>query len=214
MKDKTKILPKCLTELRGKTLLEWQIEAIHKSGIKEIAVFTGYHANEIIKRFPKLTYFHNKDWDCTNMVSTLFEADKWLSVDECLVSYADILYTNEAVLALAEEQAEISLTYYTKFMELWEDRFANPLDDIETFKIDASGILAEIGQKAKSLEEIKGQYMGILKFRPAGWARVKVEIEKGLPKPLAKMDMTGLFNCMIGRGLNIKGVPYEGGVRG
>ena len=210
MKDKTKILPKCLTELWGKTLLEWQIEAMRKAGIKEIAVITGYHADEITRRFPDLTYFHNPSWMSTNMVSTLFEADKWLSTAECLVSYADILYTSEAVFALASEQAEISLTYYTRFLELWESRFENPLDDIETFKIDDNGMLTEIGQKAKRLDEIEGQYMGILKFRPAGWTRVKTEIEKGMPKPLAKMDMTGLLNCMIRRGMNIKGVSYNG----
>ena len=210
MKERTEILPKCLTELWGKRLLEWQIEAINKAGIRDVAVVTGYHAMEIINRFPDLTYFHNGDWESTNMVSTLFKADKWLSTDECLVSYADIIYTSEAVALLSNEETDISLTYYTKFMELWKGRFDNPLDDIETFKIDDNGIMTQIGQKAKSLEEIEGQYMGILKFRPTGWGRVKAETEKGLPKPLSGMDMTGLLNCLISRGLKIKGIPYEG----
>lgn len=210
MKDKTKILPKCLTKLWGRTLLEWQVQAIRRAGVTEIAVITGYHAEEIRSRFPVLEYFHNAEWENTNMVSTLFEADEWLSSDDCLVSYADILYTSDAVQLLASEQAGLSLTYYTKFLELWKGRFENPLDDIETFKTDAEGVLTEIGQKAGSLEEIEGQYMGLLKFRPEGWGRLKEEADKGLPKPLARMDMTGMLNCLIGRGMRIKGVPYSG----
>lgn len=210
MKERTEILPKCLTELWGKTLLAWQLQAIRKAGIEDITVITGYHAGEIRKRFPDLTYFHNENWEQTNMVSTLFEADAWLQAEDCLVSYADILYDSTAVSSLMKEDAELSLTYYTKFLDLWKGRFEDPLDDIETFQIDKEAYLTEIGQKAKSLDEIEGQYMGVLKFRPEGWKSIKEEAEKGFPKPLAKMDMTGLLECLIQRGRKLKGVPYDG----
>lgn len=210
MKERTQILPKCLTELWGRTLLAWQLQAIRKAGIDDIAIITGYHAEEIQRRFPALTYFHNNNWENTNMVSTLFEADAWLSRNDCLISYADIVYTSAAVQALARQQADLSLTYYTKFLDLWQGRFENPLDDIETFKIDGNSFLTEIGQQAKSLAEIEGQYMGVLKFCPTGWAKIKAEVAKGLPKPLAKMDMTGLLDYLLRQGVKIKGVPYQG----
>jgi len=210
MKDRTKMKPKCLTKLWGSTLLEWQLKAIRESGVTDIAVITGYHAQEIKKRFPGLKYFHNAEWETTNMVSTLFCASEWLESDDCLISYSDILYSNKAVRSLLIESADISLTYYTKFQMLWKERFENPLDDIETFKINRQGKLIEIGQKASSFSEIEGQYMGLLKFKPNGWNRICKETANGLPKPLAKMDMTGLLNYLIKQDVNIKGIPYDG----
>jgi choline kinase len=35
--------PKCLLELSGRTLLEWQLDALHASGIAEVTVVTGFH---------------------------------------------------------------------------------------------------------------------------------------------------------------------------
>jgi choline kinase len=35
--------PKCLLELSGRTLLEWQLDALHANGIAEVTVVTGFH---------------------------------------------------------------------------------------------------------------------------------------------------------------------------
>ncbi|MDB5682900.1 MAG: phosphocholine cytidylyltransferase family protein [Sphingomonas bacterium] len=35
--------PKCLLELSGRTLLEWQLDALHACGISEMVVVTGFH---------------------------------------------------------------------------------------------------------------------------------------------------------------------------
>lgn len=207
MKEKTDILPKCLTKLWGKTLLEWQIQAIRRAGIEEIGVITGYHAEQIVQADVK--FFHNNNWEHTNMVATLLEADEWLKNDDCVVSYADIVYSEKAIRALLDTKQGIALTYYTKFMELWKNRFDNPLDDIESFKMDKDGILIEIGQKAKALSDIEGQYMGILKFTPSGWIETRRGMQHNMPKPIEKMDMTGLLSHLIHQGVAIKAVPYD-----
>lgn len=209
MKEKTDILPKCLTELWGKTLLEWQLEAIHGAGIEEVYIITGYHAEEIEKRNPDINFLRNENWANTNMVSTLVCADELLSSDDCVVSYADIVYKKEAITKLINSKSDISLTYYTEFRKLWENRFANPLDDVETFKIDENYNITEIGQKAQSLDEIEGQYMGILKFTPKGWISTKKLMNRNMPKPIEKMDMTGLLEYLIQNGMKLEGVPYD-----
>ena len=209
MKEKTEILPKCLTELFGKTLLEMQIKSLQNSGVEEIGIVTGYKAEEITKRFPTLKYFHNDAWLETNMVSSLLKANEWLESDSCIVSYSDIVYTSKAVEILKNVSAEISITYYTKFLKLWEQRFENPLEDLETFKIDDNLNLIEIGQKTKHLEDIQGQYMGLLKFSPNGWEKIKNTMKKNLPRPIEKMDMTSLLNHALSNDVKIKTIPYE-----
>ena len=210
MKDKTDILPKCLTELWNKTLLEWQLHSLKKAEIKEIAIITGYRSEDIMNRKPNLKYFHNDIWDKTNMVATLLKAEEWLKTDECIVSYADIVYTPKAVKSLIECKSDIAITYYTKFLELWKNRFDNPLDDIETFKKDESFNLTEIGGKAQSLEDIEGQYMGLLKFTPYGWSKIYDELQSNnLPKSISKIDMTTLLSHLLSRNIKIKAIPYN-----
>jgi len=45
MKKLTSNQPKCLTNLNGKPILDWQLEAFKKSGITEVAIVTGYRRN-------------------------------------------------------------------------------------------------------------------------------------------------------------------------
>lgn len=209
MKEKTAVLPKCLTNLWGKTLLEWQIKAIRDAGIEEIGIVTGYRAEEIRKRQPDLHYFHNEAWAETNMVATMMEADEWLSSFDCIISYSDIIYTRKAISLLMDAKDDIAITYYINFLDLWKGRFENPLDDIETFKIDVDNCITEIGQKAKSLDEIEGQYMGLLKFSPKGYKIIREQNEKDMPKPIAKMDMTGLFSYLLSKGIKMRAVAYD-----
>ena len=210
MKDKTDILPKCLTELWNKTLLEWQLNSIKNAGINEVAIITGYRSEEIMNRKPNLKYFHNDIWDKTNMVATLLKAEEWLKTDECIVSYADIVYTPKAVKSLIECKSDIAITYYTKFLELWKDRFDNPLDDIETFKMNSDSNLIEIGHKANSLSDIEGQYMGLLKFTPNGWSKISQALKsQNLPKPVEKIDMTSLLSYLLSINIQIKAVAYD-----
>ena len=57
MKKLTDELPKCLVELRGKTLLDWQLEALRAAGITEIAIVTGYKREMLTNR--GMFDFHN-----------------------------------------------------------------------------------------------------------------------------------------------------------
>lgn len=209
MGEKTKNLPKCLTTLKGKTLLERQLASVRAAGINDVAVITGYKNEEITSRFTGLKYFHNENWENTNMVATLLEADEWLKESDCLISYSDIVYTKKAVELLENSAEDIAITYYTEFLKLWEKRFKNPLDDLETFKIDKEGYLTEIGQRAKSLDEIEGQYMGLLKFSPKGYEKIRNAMNENMPKPVEKIDMTGLLSYLLTKDIKIKALPYE-----
>lgn len=210
MKEKTDILPKCLTVLWGHTLLEWQIRAIRSAGISDIAIVTGYHAEEIKSRTADVTFFHNGEWMTTNMVATLIKAEPWLKEDACLVCYADILYEPAAIRALMDASEDAALLYNTDFLPLWKERFENPLEDLETFRLDGAGRLVDIGGRAADISAIEGQYMGLLRFTPAGWEKLREKMAGRLPKPLAEIDMTGLLSYVIKQGVRIQGIPYAG----
>src|SRR5690606_31607320 len=95
--------------------------------------------------------------------------NEWLESDHCLISYSDIFYTSEIINNLLQSSADIAITYDKNFADLWSKRFVNPLSDLESFKINENNFLLEIGNKPNSLQEIQGQFMGLLKFTPNGW---------------------------------------------
>ena len=129
--------PKCLVELAGRPLLERQMAALRRGGCTEIGVVRGYRG-EMLDR-PGLNGFNNDRWSETNMVSSLACAASWLREAPVIVSYADIFYRAALVQGLAETPGELVIAYDRKWRELWTRRFADPLADAETFRIDSSG---------------------------------------------------------------------------
>lgn len=209
MKNLTDERPKCLVELRGKALLDWQLEALRAAGITEIAIVTGYKRELLANR--GLIEFHNARWAETNMVSSLACAQDWLQAEPCIVSYSDIFYSPAAVQSMMTCEASLAVTYDPNWLELWTQRFGDPLLDAETFRLTPEHTLAEIGNKPTSVDEVQGQYMGLLRFTPEGWTevlRIRTELTSD---QCDKMHMTGTLQKVIdARRVAIAAVPYEG----
>lgn len=210
MRNLTDERPKCLVELRGKTLLDWQLEALRATGIADIAIVTGYKRELLANR--GLVEFHNARWAETNMVSSLACAQAWLQAGPCIVSYSDIFYGPLAVQSLMTSIASLAVTYDPNWLVHWTKRFDDPLLDAETFRMTPEHVLTEIGNKPKTVDEVQGQYMGLLRFTPDGWAEV-LRIRAGLTSEQCdKMHMTGTLQRVIeAHRICIEAVPYHGG---
>jgi choline kinase len=209
MKSLTDERPKCLVELRGKPLLEWQLESLRAAGISDIAVVTGYKRELLAGR--GLSEFHNPRWAETNMVSSLACAESWLQGEPCIVSYSDIFYSPVAVQSLINCEATLAVTYDPNWLQLWTERFGDPLLDAETFRLSATNTLAEIGNKPQSVDDVQGQYMGLLRFTSEGWAevvRLRAELS---PQQRDSMHMTNTLQRVIDAGrVQIEAVAYTG----
>ena len=209
MKSLTDERPKCLVELHGKALLDWQLESLRDAGISEIAIVTGYKRELLVNR--ELVEFHNMRWAETNMVSSLACAEEWLQTEPCIVSYSDIFYSPTAVSLLIRCLAPLAVTYDPNWLELWTQRFGDPLMDAETFRLTPEHTLAEIGNKPTLVNEVQGQYMGLLRFTPEGWMEVQ-RIRSNLTlEQCDKIHMTGILQRVIeAKNLTILAVPYLG----
>jgi len=132
------------------------------------------HSNRGLLRFidrPHLCF--------SEMAVPLACAQNWLLTKPCILSYSDIFYESSAVELLMESKAGLAVTYDPHWLKLWKKRFGDPLIDAETFRLNSDKSLVEIGNKPKSLSEVEGQYMGLLRFTPAGWNEV-LRIRDGL----------------------------------
>lgn len=209
MKKLTEQTPKCLLQFQAKALLDWQIEAIRGAGIEEIAIVTGYKRELLANR--GLVEFHNERWFETNMVESLTKAESWLQEAPCIVSYSDIVYEASAITSLMNSDSSIAITYDPNWRGLWERRFDDPLEDAETFRLAADNKVMEIGKQPQSLSEIEGQYMGLLRFTPQGWAEVR-RIRSALSDLESDgVHMTSLLQGVIEQNiLQVEAIGYQG----
>lgn len=207
--ERTKDRPKCMCVLQGRTLLERCLETLEQAGFSknEIGIVTGYRSDMFM--MTEVTCFHNEIWEQTNMFYSLTMAESWLKNEPCLVCYSDIVFSPEVIRALSDNAAPLSITSYSNYWELWEKRMNNPLEDLETFKVNENGQLLEIGKKPTAREEIQGQYMGLIRFTPESWEWVEKTIQEPLSKPLNKLDMTTLLQELLQRNYPIQTISTD-----
>lgn len=205
--------PKCLVEIAGRPLLSWQLSALSGAGIADIAVVCGYRAEMVEKLKDSLPVpfktLRNPEWETTNMLATLTRALDWVGDKECVVSYSDIVYPVEHVLALMRDSSPLAITYDTLWEELWRLRQeGDPLADAETFR-EVDGRLLEIGAKPETLDQVQGQYMGLIKIAPEGWRLFKAACRE-LGEDVGRIDMTGFLGRLLAGGVFIGAVRVDG----
>ncbi len=157
--------PKCMVEIEGVSLIDRQLEILKTEGLDRIVMIGGYKADMLKREGVKLRI--NPYYYKTNMVWTLFSAEDELEGD-VIVSYGDIVYSKKILQELLKSNADIAVTVDKNWEGYWKARSDNPLDDAETLKIREDGTISEIGNKPESLDEIEGQYMGLMKFSVKG----------------------------------------------
>src|SRR5262249_4121529 len=184
------------------------VAAWRGGGVSEIGIVRGYRAEMI--RLPGVVYFENPRWSETNMVSSLCAAAQWLRSGPVIVSYADIFFRRELVRELVESQGDLAIAYDRDWRTLWTRRSAEPLSDAETFRADADGRLLEIGGKAKAVEEIKGQYMGLLRIAPKAWQAIEQLLDGLDRRARDRLDMTRLLQRLLGQRFSIATVDAVG----
>ena len=115
--------------------------------------------------------------ESTNMVRSLFCAEDLIKND-VIVCHGDIAYSPEVLEALVASPHDITVVVDANWKEYWSARFQNPLDDAESLSIDEDGFISNIGQKAAMIEEIQGQYIGLMRFKGKGLSNLVSSIRE------------------------------------
>ena len=207
MKALTQTKPKCLLSLAGKALLYWQLESLRAAGIERVVVVRGYLAELVSGDFESID---NPRWASTNMVQSLYCAFERFPASQLLISYSDIVYKPEHVRVLLACKADIAITYDRDWLALWRLRNENPLDDAESFRAE-NGYLQDIGRRPESLEEVQGQYMGLLRFSPVGIAWAMEYIQGLSSRERDVLDMTSLLRGLLQAQRPIAALSVSGG---
>ena len=131
--------------------------------------------------------------------------------DRSIVSYSDIFYESSAVTSLIDCPGSLAVTYDPNWLSIWEKRFEDPLLDAETFSLNSSNQIIEIGNKPKTVKEVQGQYMGLLRITPEGWEQIVSVLDNFAENKRNEISMTMVLqNAIKHSNLEIFGVPYLG----
>ena len=216
----TNNIPKSMISFLGMTLLERQVDIMKKCQINDIIVVTGYKSDKI--NIPEINYIKNENFHKTNMVETLFCAKDEL-IGDIIISYADIIYEKNVLEKLINAEVDMSIIIDKNWEIYWKERFENPLNDAESLKINTEGDISEIGQCANSLDDIQGQYIGLMKFNRSGteilkqfYDNCKNSSQNGsnVLNPnisFEKSYMTDLLQGLINAGHTLKPLMIKGG---
>ena len=112
--------PKAMIELRGRTILQRQIDIFKSAGFSSVVTVGGHGFNSLKNIGCELV--KNINFTKTNMVYSLLSARKYLD-DDVIVSYGDILYEPSNVEALMQSDHDSSIAVDVNWLACRHMRF-------------------------------------------------------------------------------------------
>jgi phosphoenolpyruvate phosphomutase len=98
--------PKAMLEVKGKAILERQVDALQQSGVRQIAVVRGYKKEQIT--LPNVRFYDNDAFEESGEIESLLRAGAELS-GPVVVMYGDILFDRNILERLLESADDITL---------------------------------------------------------------------------------------------------------
>lgn len=228
LKPLTNDRPKCMVEVNGRSIIERQLEVMHKCGIRDedITIIAGYRGDVLQRKFEntKISIIINRDYETTNMVCSLMCARELMEKqNDILISYGDIIYNESVLQSILHSESGASVVVDDEWYSYWSERCENPLDDAETLMFDADNYLVEIGQKTTDISKVQSQYIGLMRFMGGALqsmlylaAEARERSNNGIAlwrteRNYQQMYMTDLLQGLIDEGNKLRAVHVERG---
>lgn len=209
--------PKCLLEIKGKSILQRQLETLKNCGINDIVVVRGYKREMI--DYPNLRYYENSDYESNNILRSLFCADSEMD-DEFIFSYSDIIFEQTVLEKVLRSEADISLVVDVEWIPHYEHRYQHPVDEAELVEVK-NGRITKIGKKICAPDKAYGEFIGLAKFTKTGAGILQSNYRRVINQygnrpfqraaSLEKAYLTDMIQELIDTGHVISNVDIKGG---
>lgn len=191
-------LPKCLIEVCGRTVLEWQLRALAEAGITLVTVVVGFGADDVerhmIDRAPSgmdVRALFNPLWNrADNLVSCLAASGEM--TEDFLLINGDTLFESDIVPRLrASWENPVSLAVATK-----------ALYDADDMKVSCvAGRITRIGKDLPT-DQVDGEAIGMSLFRGPGPGLFREALEEVAREPQGhRRWYLSAVDRLAGRGL-------------
>ncbi|HYD50613.1 MAG TPA: phosphocholine cytidylyltransferase family protein [Terriglobales bacterium] len=202
----TEAKPKCLIEIEGKSILEWQIDALVQAGVHQSTVVVGFGADQVIAMAQELT---TPQVRIRTIVNPLFDvADNlvscWTAREEM---HTDFLLLNGDTLF---EPAVVERLLASRYAPVTVAMTRKSDYDEDDMKVRCDGnVLRKIG-KGLPLDETDGESIGMLLLRGTGAAEFRRRLEAAIDNPQAtNWYYLSIINEMAAEGM-VRVAPVDG----
>lgn len=188
--------PKCLLEIGGKTLLEYQLRALAACQVRELVLVVGYLSQQILQAVEDirptipLSAVYNRQYATTNNLYSLWAAREKLAGSPFICLHADLLLHPGILEKCPDTERDICLAV---------DREIHP----ETMKVAIeSGRVTQVG-KGITPEAISGTFLGIATCSAEAGRMVLDEVEALVEAKQTRAYFTAAIERLIGRGISV-----------
>jgi L-glutamine-phosphate cytidylyltransferase len=213
--------PKALVPFMGRPILDWALDSAARAGITDVAVVGG-HCADRLETYP-VRHYTNAAFETTGSVTTLMTAEPAFG-DAFVMSSGDIVYKQEVLNAVLASTAEVGVAVDLDWRPYWERRFGDALKDAKSLRMAPDGRIRSIGRPVQRVEDIHGQYVGLVVFRGNAikilkrvWARARDDAAYRRPilgraNTMARLAIADVLDELATAGdVAVKAIPIHGG---
>ncbi len=210
--------PKCLLDIKGKTILERQVAALNDVNIKDIVVIRGYQKDKIA--LPNLRYYDNDRYEETGELASIFCAEQELT-GRCLLLYSDIIFETGILHKLLKSPADITIVVDQAWMDHHRQKLPRPHFKPDLVMLnqppatsyrfvppDGLARLVKIGQHGDP-DQAHGEFIGLTMFSEQGADLLRSVYKTIAASPqaplheapsVAKASLTDMLQELVNRG--------------
>jgi phosphoenolpyruvate phosphomutase len=212
LKELTEDRPKVLIDINGKPLIEQSIDSFYEHDIKDISIVTGYKKEAF--KFQNIKYVHNENYENTSELSSLFLAKKEI-VDNCVISYGDILYRKYILSRLLEEKGDVTIVVDATL----ENRAPSYTGDFVTCSRAHSKSFNEVSAELKNIsfgqagenKSAHGEWIGLIKTNRVGSDVLSKTLTELSERPdFNKLKLPDLMNALLDKKVKINVLYIDG----
>jgi phosphoenolpyruvate phosphomutase len=209
-----------MLEVKGKTILERQVESLQAAGIRDVTVVRGYKKAQV--RVGGARLVDNDRYAETGELYSLFRAEDALG-GPVVVLYGDIVFDQRVLEQLLRTSADVAVVVDRAFPDLLRAGHAAPTGDLVVTDTPAEGrrwVAPEGGSRVLRIgpdvvpDEAHGEFIGLAAFSAIGAARlreVRAELVAQRAEGLERASLTHALQAMIDRGSAVTAVEIHKG---
>ena len=162
----TNDLPKPLVDVNGKSIIERQIDLLHKKNINDIVIVTGYKKEKFT--FKNIEYVFNPNFLTDEQAGSLMRAREKFSGD-VLIMFGDILFDEQILEQVLNANGPISIAIDKNWKKSYLERNDNPIDKADKVLLKNNKIVQVSAKQIDAdLNEDTGELLGIMKLSSEG----------------------------------------------
>ena len=215
--------PKTMLEVRGRTILERQVDALADCGIADVVVVRGYRKEQVT--VAGVRYVDNDRYADTGELYSLLQAGSQLG-GRVVILYGDILFEPSILRRLLETEADVAVVVDRAFHDAQQAGLAPhgvPPFDLVVTETPPNGprfVPPEGGSRVLRIgpdvpaAEAHGEFIGMAMLSAAGAVTLRAvhaELAEARAEGLERASFTHILQAMVDRGQRVVAVDIHKG---